>query len=275
MQENAFRESGIEARYLLLPLDLAGLRAVLTRKRNLLLKGFNVTIPFKETVSRYLEDVSEEARLVGAVNTVFVRNGRWAGTNTDVFGFMQSLGRDASMSPRGKNAVVLGAGGAARAAVYSLCKAGISSAAIFNRSEARARRLTEEFGNLFPDARLTAHALRDPFLTEAVKKAALVVNATSMGLKASDPMPLPAESIPRAAGKGRGKLFYDLIYAPAETPFLREARRKGHRVLNGVGMLVYQGAKAFECWTNRRAPVKIMRAALLEALKNRESGMKV
>lgn len=274
MQESAFSKCGIQARYLVLPMDQVKFRRTLSRLKDFQLKGFNITIPYKEKVMPFLDEVSEEARRVGAVNTVYRRGHRWAGTNTDVYGFLESLRRDGGFKVRGKRAVVFGAGGAARAAVYGLASAGALEVAVFNRDAERALRLTNDFRRLFPSVCFSSGDLHGESAEAAVRSAHLVVNATSVGLKKADASPVEAKFIPAARDKKSRKLFYDLIYAPAETAFLLEAKKKGHAVLSGAGMLVYQGAKAFEFWTGRKAPVETMKASLLNALATRDPGRK-
>lgn len=266
MQERAFFHSGIQARYLVLPMGSKFFLSALSKPDRLPLQGFNVTIPYKETVISCLDRVDEEALRIGAVNTVYRRGRRLLGTNTDVFGFLQSLHKDAGFKPKAKKAVVLGAGGAARAAVYGLAMAGAKEVTVFNRDAGRAEKMTDAFKKYFSKTELFGKALTDCSLAEVLKSADLVVNATSLGLKKTDSLPIPERILPEARRGRSEKLFYDMIYSPGETEFLRAARRKGHLVLNGTGMLVYQGAKAFEIWTGRKAPVREMRKALLEAL---------
>ncbi len=274
MQERAFSHSGIQARYLVLPMGKKFFLSALSKPDRFPLQGFNVTIPYKETVISCLDKVSEEALRIGAVNTVYRRGRRLLGTNTDVFGFLQSLQKDAGFKVKAKKAVVLGAGGAARAAVYGLAMAGASEVAVFNRDAGRAGKMAGHFAKFFPKTKILGRALTDTGLGDALKASDLVVNATSLGLKKGDGLPVPEKILP---GTGQGvsrKLFYDMIYSPPETDFLRAARRKGHSVLNGAGMLVYQGAQAFEFWTGRKAPVREMREALLAALCERDKNRK-
>lgn len=274
MQERAFSHFGIQARYLVLPMGKKFFLSALSRPDRFPLQGFNVTIPYKETVIPCLDQVSEEALRIGAVNTVYRRGRRLMGTNTDVFGFLQSLQKDAGFKAKAKKAVVLGAGGAARAAVYGLAMAGASEVAVFNRDALRAVNMAGHFTKFFPKTKLFGRALTDIVLEDALKASDLVVNATSVGLKKEDGLPVPEKILPGTDHGVSKKLFYDMIYSPRETEFLKAARRKGHSVLNGAGMLVYQGAQAFEIWTGRRAPVKEMREAFLEALCERDKNRK-
>jgi len=206
-------------------------------------RGVNVTVPLKEAVISLLDWVSPEARAIGAVNTIVNEEGRLFGYNTDAPGFLKSLD-EAGVT--GRRAVVLGAGGAARAVVFALLSRGYE-VAVVNRTRARAERLVAELGG----------RVAGP---EAAREADLVVNATSVGLLDEEATPLAKEYLPE-----RG-FAVDLVYRPLKTRFLREAEEKGLVVVDGLGMLLWQGALAFERWTGRPAPVAAMKRALYEAL---------
>ena len=206
-------------------------------------RGVNVTVPLKERVLALLDEVDEEARAIGAVNTVVVEGGRLLGANTDAAGFLRSL-EEAGV--RGRRALVLGAGGAARAVVHALLRAGWE-VAVANRTRERAERLVAELGGRVAGL-------------EAAREADLVVNATSVGMEDPGATPLPAAFFPE-----RG-FAVDLVYRPLRTRFLREAEARGLGVVNGLGMLLWQGVLAFERWSGKRAPVEAMRGALLRAV---------
>ena len=260
MQEAAFEKSGLDASYLSLELDPPSFKKLAAYFSKCLLAGFNITVPYKQTVIPYLDAVSRDAALIGAVNTVKRSGKKFNGHNTDWQGFVDAL-KEARFNPAGKKAVVLGAGGAARACVYGLLKKGVREIVIFNRRPERAEKIKKDFKRIFPGMRAKGYSLKHDALKTELKNADLLLNTTSLGLKNDDSLPARAEVIP--AGK---LLVYDLIYNPLETPFLKMAKRKGKRVLNGVSMLLYQGARAFEIWTGRKAPVALMRRVLLEKL---------
>lgn len=268
MQEAAFASCGIKAYYLALELRPSEFRKLMRKLPHLVLAGFNVTVPFKEEVIPYLDQLTSEAKAVGAVNTVFRKGKKWMGANTDVDGFVASLKKEARFNPKGKNAFVLGAGGAARGVIFGLCREGVKSIWVANRHLGRAQRLVKEMKNYFPRIHWEATNLSKNSIKAAFDSTDLVVNATSVGLSSKDALLIPSSLIPKA--KERKLVFFDLIYHPPVTPFLKEAKRKGHRILNGAGMLLYQGAKAFEYWTQKKAPVPQMRNALREALKERK-----
>ena len=270
MQEAAFEHLGIKAFYLVLEMRPSDFKFVMRRLRHFLIDGFNVTVPYKSAVIPYLDRVTEEARKIGAVNTVCRQGKRWVGANTDAEGFYRSLVHDGGFHPRRKDAVVFGAGGSARAVIYALAGHGARHILIANRHPARAEKIARDFRKVFKLCRFTAIKLTDPAIRKAVEQAPLIINATSAGLKPSDTPVFKASWIPPAKKGGR-KLFYDLIYSPARTRFLKAAAGRGHRILNGVGMLVHQGALAQELWLKRPAPVAVMRRALAAALKEKDS----
>lgn len=232
------------------------------REENL---GANVTVPYKENVIPFLDGLEGDAAAVGAVNVIAKKEGRLEGYNTDVYGFLQALTRDGRFDPEGKRCVVLGAGGVARAAFYALVKSGAAFVGVANRSLPRAESLLKDLARfLKKEQKARAVGLEESRLVSLLREADLVVNCTSVGMKGSaveKEMPIKRELIPERA------MIYDLVYNPAETPFLKEARSIGSRTLGGLPMLVYQGAASFELWTGKKAPVGIMFEAARRALK--------
>ena len=224
--------------------------------------GANVTVPHKEHVAALVDRLDAAAAAIGAVNTIVRENGSLAGYNTDAYGFVTSLRVTAGFDPRGKRAVLLGAGGAARAAVFALAEEGVRSLVIANRTLERAESLAAGLGGAVHD--LAVVPLGGPGLERAVSDADLIVNSTSVGMQGGDAgsvSPLPAELIPASA------LVYDMVYNPARTPLLEEAAEAGAACLGGLPMLVYQGAGAFERWTGLDAPVQVMFDAAEGALE--------
>ena len=227
--------------------------------RALGLLGLNVTVPHKERIVRYLDSLSPEAELCGAVNTVVNQDGQLFGDNTDGRGFLNSL-QEAKLSPRGIEVVLIGAGGSARAVLVSLIRARCAAIRIVNRTQANARKLVRTYRRT-GEARLEAlplDSLRDPAVVSGVR---LVINASSVGLHDDEFLPL-AYTATQA-----GCLFYDLLYRPDRTPFLRHARAAGRPVMDGRRMLLHQGALAFSLWTGRPAPLEVMDRALRRALR--------
>ena len=224
--------------------------------------GANVTVPHKERVAGLVDRLDAAAAAIGAVNTIVRENGSLAGYNTDAYGFTTSLRVTGGFDPRGKRAVILGAGGAARAAVFALAEEGVRSLVIANRTLERAESLAASVGGAVPD--VAAVPLGGAGLERAAADADLIVNSTSLGMQGGDAgsvSPLRAQLIPASA------LVYDMVYNPAQTPLLEEAAEAGAACLGGLSMLVYQGAGAFERWTGLDAPVQVMFEAAEEALE--------
>ncbi len=207
-------------------------------------RGLNVTIPHKQAVIPFMDELSDVAQAIGAVNTVVVESGKLIGHNTDAIGFMRAL-EQAGFQPPGKTALVIGAGGAARAVVYALTQAG-AVVMIWNRTRERAECLAQEFKAKVVDY------LSPPTRCGAID---LIINTTPVGMT-----PQHEESPLRMQGRGFGARFvFDLVYHPRETALLREAHAVGAQPINGLEMLIYQGAESFRLWTGRPGPIEVMR----------------
>ncbi len=260
MQNAAFQAAGIEGLYIPWQVKAAGLQAAFEAIRGMEnFGGANVTVPHKERGVSLVDECLREAAAVGAVNTIVSKGGRLLGANTDGQGFLRSLREEGGFTPRGQRAVILGAGGGARAVAWSLVEAGISELLILNRTILRAESVAEMVSRR-SGISATPLGSGDPTIPERVAGCALLVNTTSLGLHPSDPMPIdPGLLRP-------GMLVYDLIYRPRETRLLREAKKRGCQVVGGLGMLLYQGALAFELWTGQKPSEEAMRTALFQAL---------
>lgn len=258
----AFRHLELDMVYLPLPVKPDDLGQAVAGMVALGFVGANVTIPHKEAIIPLLDELAVEARLIGAVNTLVFREGKVEGHNTDGAGFLAALEKEAGFAPQGKVGTILGAGGAARAVAVALAQAGAREIYIANRTPARAVELaTHVQRELGIPCRGLAIAPED--LRPVLRRSDLVVNASPVGMypHVDDPPLIPTGLLEP------GCLACDLIYNPSETAFLRGAHRRGCRTLNGLGMLVYQGALSFELWTGRAAPVEVMRAAALAGLQ--------
>jgi shikimate dehydrogenase len=255
MIEAAYRALDLPWRYLNLKVPPERLAAAVAGLRAMSFRGINLTIPHKCEVLQYLDAVADDARIMGAVNTVYLDDGRLIGANTDGKGFLRALAADARVDPAGKSFMILGAGGAARAISVELALAGAREIVIVNRSAARGRELV---------ALLAEHSRAQVSFVPwsehlAVPEAIdVLVNATSIGLyPQADDLP----SLDYATIKP-GLVVCDVIPNPPRTRFLDAARARGALTLDGLGMLVYQGAIAFKLWTGREAPIEVMKQAL-------------
>lgn len=257
MQNAALCARGLDWRYELLETPRAQLPAAIQRLRADDCAGANVTIPHKEAVVEFLDEVTPTARQIGAVNTIVKRDGKLIGDNTDGYGATQTL-REARVELRAARIVVLGAGGAARAAVFAFAATGAGSIGIINRTSSRAAALADSLGAHFPRLTLTVNR------NEMIGRADIVVNATSVGMTPrvnESPMPL-------GIAFPRGTVTFDMVYRPQETRFLRDAGDAGAHTIGGLSMLAHQGAAAFALWTGCAAPVQVMFDAARRALES-------
>ena len=251
----AFAYLGIAARYELWPTSIAELPARIASLRAPTILGANVTLPHKIAVLPLLDQIDAAAQAIGAVNTIVREaDGSLSGINTDAPAFLSALRQDAGYEPANQSAVILGASGAARAAAVALVGAGITQLVVTNRTLERAEELLGDVLSLADsDPLLFALTPDDPALPGMLAESSLIVNATSLGWRPNE-TPLAAELIPPNA------LIYDMVYRP--TRLLHDAAERGARPLDGMGMFVRQAALAFERWTNRAAPIDVMRAAV-------------
>lgn len=260
MQEAAFAALGLNWRYLTIEVPPSGLAAAIRAVRAFGMRGINLTIPHKVEVMRYLDEVSSDAQVIGAVNTVRVDNeGRLIGENTDGKGFLRGIRQDAGMDPKGKRAVVLGAGGASRAVVTELLLAGVADLLVVNRAIERGESMTRDLA-----AKTKLPVRFEPWRgTFAVSpETDILVNATSIGLF-PDVSAVPPVDLSRTRPD---LLVCDAVFNPPETAFLACARQAGLRTLDGLSMLVYQGVIGFQLWTGQNPPEDVMKQALREAL---------
>jgi shikimate dehydrogenase len=274
MQNAGIRELGLDWRYVACEVRPEDLGPALAGAAAMRFIGVNLTVPHKLLALNLVEVLDESARRWGAVNTVRFEGrdatGTWKpmveleglevesvrahGFNTDADAIVRSLREDLSLEPKGARVLLLGAGGAGRVAALRLAAEGVSELWLVNRTESKAREVAEEIPRLFPECRSRVAVGYPPGTVD------LILNATSAGLKAADPLPYD----PARFDLARAGSAYDMIYRPAETSFLAAAKRAGARVSNGLGMLLYQGAAALEIWSGRPAPVATMRRALRE-----------
>jgi len=259
MQEAAFQALGLDWRYLTVEIAPDKLGDAVRGARAFGMRGFNLTIPHKVAVMQLLDEIAPDAAVIGAVNTVRREGDRLIGENTDGKGFLRGVRQDAGVDPLGKRAVVLGAGGAARAIVTELALAGVADLLVVNRSPERGAQMAGELA-----AKTKAPVRYEPWrgTYRVPANTDLLVNATSIGLyPAIDAIP-PVD----LSDAGPGTLVCDAVFNPPETRLLAAARQRGLPTLDGLSMLVYQGVIGFHYWTGLEAPEAVMKAALRSAL---------
>lgn len=256
IQDAALRACGLEGEYSLFPIapdNMEGLKDLLNRVRSGGVTGFNVTIPHKQNVIAYMDDLTPTARAIGAVNIIYMRHGKLIGDNTDALGFLSDLNRVLAVSKSKieyrKSAIVLGAGGSARSVVHALLSDGWKVTLAARRLEQ-----AEQLSDSFPNYRLQ---LTD-FSSFILHPSSLIVNTTPLGMTPNiETSPLPENSTLPA-----DTFVYDLVYNPRETKLVRVARAQGLSATTGLGMLIEQAALGFELWTGNKLPSEIFRNAV-------------
>lgn len=271
MHNPALAALGLNWRYLACDVHPDHLRDAIAGAKAMKFIGLNLTVPHKLLALDLCDELDESARTWGAVNTIRFEaqdaQGDWQplaklapaqidevrahGFNTDADAIVRSLGEDLGVHLKGRSVTLLGAGGAGRVAALRLAAEGVKELFLVNRTPAKCEELAKEIRHKFPQTTVSVGYPNTGGCD-------LLLNATSLGLKSDDPSPLDESKLPL-----RGvRHVYDMIYRPAETPLLRAAKAAGCRTANGLGMLLYQGAKAQEIWTGQPAPIEIMRRAL-------------
>ena len=260
MQNAAFKKAGLPWLYLPMDISTGQIKTAIRHLKRVAFGGANVTVPHKEAILSQLDYVEPSAKWLGSVNTLYWKGKKLCGTSTDGEGFLRSLGKFRKRL-KGSRGILLGAGGAAKAVAGALAAEKVKGFWVANRSLGRAQQLTRILRSRFPKLEVEAVRLRDGEKYLPVSQ--WVVQATSIGLKQGDPSPLSLQSAPSSLW------VVDLIYHHP-TALLNEARRRGLARLDGVGMLLHQGALSFEKWTGKQAPLPVMRKALLDSLASRK-----
>lgn len=257
MHNAAFDHLKMNWRYLPFVVNPANLEAALHGVRDMNFVGVNLTVPHKIFAMALMDEVDPVARQLGAVNTVVVSPERkLIGHNTDGYGLVKALADDFGLRLKGKRVTILGAGGAGRAATIQCALDGAAELFLVNRTRNKAEEIAREVRRAFPEVQVRIGA-------PSWGRLDLLINATSLGMKAGDPMPIEPDKL---------EMFehvFDMIYRPAETKLLRRAKRARCKVANGLNMLLHQGVRSFEIWTKKKAPVEVMRKALCRAVKTK------
>lgn len=258
MQNRAFSESNINAAYLAFHIAPDQLAQFVQGAKAMGMGGFNVTIPHKLAIMEHLDEIDEDAKALGAVNTVVNRDGRLIGYNTDGIGYVRSLKDEAIADISGKNIVVIGAGGASRGIIHALLKESPAQVIVANRTVDKAFQLVESL-SCPAETILKAIALNE--VNNVLGEAHIIINTTSIGMYPHvDDMPIDLTDVQA------GTVVSDLIYNPLETKLVQEAKAKGCIGHGGLGMFINQGAFAFEYWTGKPAPTDAMKQTVVAAL---------
>lgn len=265
MHEAAAAALGLRLRYELWPLQPEELPEAVTQVRRGAWLGANVTLPHKPAVLPLVDEASPLARRVGALNTLYQRGERLLGENTDAPALVRCLGTQLDFRPAAERVLLLGAGGAARAAAVALLEAGVAELLLWNRTTPRAAMLIEEVAASLPHHGSPLLLPDEQALARALQRVTLIVNATSVGLDGKG-SPVDGATLPPHA-----RLF-DMVYGPAGTPLVAAARERGLRAVDGLWMLVYQAAASFALWTGQSPNERIMHEAALGALRSRAAG---
>lgn len=252
MHNAAFRELGLDYCYVPFLVKREKLKEAVEAIEALNIKGVNITLPHKEAVMSYLDEISEEAEYIGAVNTILNKEGKLKGFNTDAYGFIKSL-KEEKVSIKDRSVLLLGAGGAAKAIAYGILKEG-GRIYIFNRTTSKAYKLRDSFKSI---GKIEVIEQIEQRLMEKIH---IIINATSLGLKKDDPLPIDLVFLKKE------HTYCDIVYP--NTFLMKEAEKIGCKVIGGFGMLLWQAVKAFEIWTSHPAPVDVMRKTLQEIKKN-------
>ena len=267
MQNAALRECGIDMQHTRLHLRREDLGEAVALIRQSGFVGFNVTLPHKEEVRDLLDQIDTTAEPIGAINTVINRSGKLIGFNTDGAGFSRAVREVFSVDLRDLRVLLVGAGGAAQAIAFECARENCERLVVANRTRAKADRLVQKLQPFFtgprvlgPVARLQSTGLTETDLRAQVPHTDLLVNATPLGLEHARQSPVPARLL------APHLMVYDTVYGPTRTPLLVAASDAGARASNGASMLLHQGARAFELWFGREAPLPVMRLALNAAL---------
>ena len=257
MQTQAFLKLKINAIYVPFEVQKEDIPYVIKSLKSLNIKGINVTLPYKEAILPYLDEIEKDALNIGSVNTIKIENKIARGFNTDAPGFILAL-REEGIFVKDKNTIILGAGGTAKALGYILLKEKAKNIFLLNRTLEKAKKLKNKLQKY---GKVKSYPLKNEIIKDLIKQADILINTTSIGLKKDDPYLFDYNLLK----ENRNLVVIDVIYF--STPLLKKASKFNLKAINGKGMLLYQGALAFEIWTGKKAPIDTMRKALNETLK--------
>lgn len=261
MHNAAFQSLGLDFVYHLCSVKPSHLKEAIIGLKASNVVGANVTIPYKEEVMKYLDEITPEAKFIGAVNTIHNREGKLIGYNTDGQGFITSLLTDGKVQLEGQKVFLIGAGGAGKAVAVKLAERGVERLVITDKIGERAEALVGRLRENIPDCPIYAIFPDDKEFAKTLLGSTLLVNATPVGMKEGDLCVVDPKYL------HKDLFIYDVIYN-RETPLIEAAKKRGLKALGGIGMLIHQGAASFEIWTGQKAPIEVMRNRILEELSN-------
>jgi len=266
MHNANFRSLGMNAVYTPYEVTEETVGKVMPALETLRFKGLNVTMPLKQKIIEYLDDLDETASVCNAVNTVYWKDGRLWGTNTDGIGFVRGLKEQGQYDPAGKNCLIFGAGGAARGVAFALAAAGVGSISLWKRDsgDEKLKKLASGL-NAYRSGVCKVQSSDTDDIPELINGSELIINATPLGMAPNtDATPFNTDLL------STGHMVCDLVYVPHDTLLLRQAETKGARILYGYWMTIWQGVEAFRKWTGREPDVDVMTKTILEHLVKKE-----
>lgn len=261
IQKEGLKSIGLEGSYEVLETPPEDLVSRIKYLKTNGYSGFNVTIPLKVPMSLFLDDIDDYANIAGCVNTVKILDDKsFYGYNTDIYGFKTAIPSDINL--KGKNASILGTGGAARAAVVGLAELGVSEIDFYSRNILNSKQTLDYVRAKFPQINFNVYQIQN---IRSLENTSIVVNSTPIGMKGfmADQMPLEKEDLDKLKPD---TIVYDIVYNPVKTVLIQEAQKRGLMTIGGLDMLVYQAQRAIEIWTGMSPDVKLMKIAALEAL---------
>lgn len=254
MHNLSFEKLKLDYTYMAFDIKSGIVKETVDAMRVLNVRGFNITMPHKQEVMEYLDEIKEDAKLIGSVNTVLNHNGKLIGYNTDGKGFIRSL-EERNVKYIDEKILIIGSGGAAKAVAIELAIQGAKEIVIVNRTLEKAEEISRTINKNIKDAKSRSIVLDESILKEELKDSSILINTTSVGM---------GHTIDRSIINDKNifhdsLLVADLIYNPVKTRLLSMAEESGCRIMNGLGMLVYQGALAFKIWTGRDMPIEVIK----------------
>ena len=253
MHNLSFESLKLDYVYMAFEIEEGRIEKGIEAMRTLNAKGFNITMPYKEEAMKFLDEIDEEAKIIGSVNTVLNNNGKLVGYNTDGKGFIKALD-EKQVKFRGEKTVILGSGGAAKAIAIQLAIDSAKEIVIANKTLEKAERIVNIIKNHIPEVKVSSIKLDEKILKKELKDAKILINTTPIGMKET-----MRKSLIKDIKTLHNSLFVaDIIYYPSKTELLSQAEEMGCKIMNGLNMLVYQGALAFNIWTGRNMPKSII-----------------